>query len=295
MEFSVKIEPDEDGYTGRECPQCEKYFKIKFGTGLRNASDCHCPYCNHIGLHDVFCTKQQIEYAKSVAVHKISGEFLKSLKKMERKPQRDMFISIGITVKGRPTPIAYYLEKELEEKVHCSNCTLEYTIYGTFGYCPDCGVHNSQQIVNTNFDLVLKILDLASKADGDVKTKLIENSLEDAVSAFDGFGREHCSDIYHKIAFQNIGAAKDKLLKEHGLDISARLDANQWNFVSEQFQKRHLLAHKMGVIDEEFIVKTGKDQSLIGRKVSITENDVRLLVSHLKVVVENIFSGVTRR
>ena len=49
MEISVKIEADADGYTGRECPICEKYFKIKFGTGLPGDPDCHCPYCNHTG------------------------------------------------------------------------------------------------------------------------------------------------------------------------------------------------------------------------------------------------------
>ena len=54
MEFSVNIEADEAGYTGRECPKCEKYFKIKFGTGLPEATECHCPYCNHIGPQDEF-------------------------------------------------------------------------------------------------------------------------------------------------------------------------------------------------------------------------------------------------
>ena len=294
MEFSVIIKPDEDGYTGRECPACEKYFKIKFGTGLPDATDCHCPYCNRVGPQNEFWTKQQIEYAKSVALNKISGDFLKQMKKLEKRPDRNAFISIGITVKGQPTPIAYYSEEELEEHVACAVCTLQYTIFGAFGYCPDCGVHNSQQIVNANFDLVLKILDLASIADGEIKAKLVENALEDAVSAFDGFGREHCSNLTHKISFQNISGAKDKLLREEGLDITAGLGADRWNFICEQFQKRHLLAHKMGIIDEEFVQKTWHSPSLIGRKVPITENDVRVLVGDLKVVVGNLFNGVAR-
>ena len=294
MEFSVEIKPDEDGYTGRECPDCEKYFKIKFGTGLPEATECHCPYCNHIGLQDEFWTKQQIEYAQSLAIHKFSGDLLKSMKKMERKPDRNAFLSIGITVKGRPTPIAYYSEKELEEKVTCGNCTLEYTIYGAFGYCPDCGIHNSLQILNANFDLVLKMLDLSSGAEENVRAKLIENALEDTVSAFDGFGREHCSDIYQKISFQNLGSAKDKIQKDHGFDISDGLLLDEWNYVSEQFQKRHLLAHKMGIIDEEFTQKTGSSQAMIGRKVSITEDNARLLVGHLIVIAQNIFKSIAR-
>ncbi len=294
MEYSVKIEPDEDGFTGRECPECEKYFKIMAGTGIPNATECHCPYCNHIGPQDEFWTKQQIEYAKSVVQNKISGEILKSLKKMEMKPKRNQFISIGIEVKGSPTPIIFYSEKELEEKIECDNCTLSYTIYGTFGYCPDCGIHNSKQIVEANFALVLKILELASSAEEEVKSKLVENALEDCVSAFDGFGREHCSDKYNKISFQNIESARKKLLTDHGIDISSGLDSDQWSFVVEQFQKRHLLAHKMGVIDEEYITKISGNLSLIGRKVSISEIDVRKLVKSLRVVARNLFNGLPR-
>jgi len=294
MEFSVKIEPDEDGYTGRECPECEKYFKIKFGTGLPDATDCHCPYCNHISPQDEFWTKQQIEYAQSVALNKISGDLLKSLKKMEMKPKRNQFISIGIEVKGRATPITYYSEKELEEKVTCENCTLEYTIYGAFGYCPDCGIHNSKQIVDANFDLVIKILDIASESEKEIKSKLVENALEDCVSAFDGYAREHCSNKYNKISFQNIDVARNKVLTDHSVDISTGLNQDQWSSVIEQFQKRHLLAHKMGIIDEEYINKTGGSPSLIGRKVSISEGDVRELINNLKVVAGNLFNGLPR-
>ena len=65
-------------------------------------------------------------------------------------------------------------------------------------------------------------------------------------------------------------------------------------FVKEQFQKRHLLAHKMGVIDEEFICKTGQSKSLLGRKVAISEENVRRLIEYLKVMAENLFKNIIR-
>lgn len=294
MEISVKIEPDADGYTGRECPACEKFFKIKFGTGLPGDPDCHCPYCNHTGPQKEFWTKQQIEYAQSVAVHQLSGQFLKELKKLERRPNPRAFVSIGISVKGSPTPIAYYREEELEERVTCSACTMEYTIYGAFGFCPDCGVHNSLQIANANFDLVLKALDLAQSAPADLAAKLIDNALEDAVSCFDGFGREHCAAKPIKISFQSIDAAKEKLLRETGFDLAGVLDSAAWGFVTTQFQKRHLLAHKLGIIDAEYISKTGSAASLLGRKVTITDGDVRTLVEHLRTLAGALVQGVPR-
>lgn len=294
MEFSVTIKPDEDGYTGRECPTCEKYFKIKFGTGLPDASDCHCPYCNHVGPQNEFWTKQQIEYAKSVALNKITGQLISQMKQLERRPNPRAFISIGITVKGNPTPIACYSESELEEHVTCSACTLEYTIYGAFGFCPDCGTHNSLQIASANLDLVLKTLTLAQTALPEVAAKLIENALEDAVSCFDGFGREHCASQPFKISFQSIDNAQQKLLREAGIDISSRLNTDQWKFVCDQFQKRHLLAHKMGVIDSEYISRTGCPSTLLGRKVSVSDEDVRSLVANLRTIADTLYRGITR-
>jgi len=294
MNLSVSIKPDPDGFTGRECPTCERYFKIKTGTGIPALTTCHCPYCNHVGPHDEFWTKEQIKYAQSVALNKISSQLISQLKTLERRPDPRAFISIGIKVKGSPTAIAYYSENELEERVTCDACTLEYTIYGAFGYCPDCGVHNSAQIAGANFDLVLKTLDLAQTAAPDVQIKLVENALEDAVSCFDGFGREHCANQLYTISFQNIDGAKDKLLREHKFDLSAAVTGADWKFVSDQFQKRHLLAHKLGIVDSEFVAKTGSPQGLLGRKVSITEADVRALIAHLRVLARALHAGVKR-
>lgn len=294
MNMTVQLQTDDEGYLGRECPTCEKYFKVRLGTGLSGEPNCYCPYCSHVGEHNTFFTKQQIEYATSAAMNQLSGMVLGSLRKLERKPDRNAFLSIGISVKGQPTPITYYSELELEERVTCSVCTLEYTIYGAFGYCPDCGVHNSQQILLANFDVVTKMLELAQGADALIKLKLIENALEDTVSTFDGFGREHCQDLPYKISFQNPEAARLKLEEGEGLDITAGLSVAEWTFVREQFQKRHLLAHTLGVVDEDFVRKTGSTIPA-GRKVPITEEDVRLLIGLLKTVAANLCAGVSRR
>ena len=153
-----------------------------------------------------------------------------------------------------------------------------------FRFLSDCGIHNSKQIVLANFDLIIKILDLTPYPTDAIKSKMIENSLEDCVSAFDGYAREHCSKIYNKISFQNIDDARGKLLTDRGVDLSEGLEERQWLFIVEQFQKRHLLAHKMGIIDQEYIKKTNSSPSLLGRKVSISESEVRELVKNLKEI-----------
>lgn len=196
-QISITIPPDEDGLIGRECPvpECESYFKIQLGTGLKGENlPCHCPYCGHEAGQDKFFTKAQIEYAQSVVLNKVTGALLKDLKSLEfdHRPRGAFGIGISMKVSGQPTPIRYYREKQLETEVVCDQCTLRYMIYGVFGFCPDCGVHNSLQILKTNLQLVEKMLGVAESQEQAVALSLIENSLEDCVSAFDGFGRETC-------------------------------------------------------------------------------------------------------
>jgi hypothetical protein len=297
--FSVRINPDEDGFTGRECPvkECEGYFKIQFGTGLSGDVPCHCPYCGHTGPHDEFYTKEQIEYAKSVAIHQITGKFIKELKKLERRPDPHAFISIGLEVEGQPLPIRYYREKKLETEVVCYRCTLRYAIYGVFGYCPDCGVHNSLQILGANLDIVRKMLALSGEASKEVGDKLIENALEDAISSIDGFGREICKVYAAKssdpakarsISFQNIQKARDQIRSLFNIDTAAPLTQDEWSSLTRAFQKRHLIAHKMGVIDQQYTDITGESPSLIGRKIEIKSEEVSELVKGLEKIGSHI-------
>jgi len=305
MDDSMKIElqTDDEGLTGRECPapECEKYFKIQFGTGLEGDVPCTCPYCGHRGPHDEFMTQDQIDYVKSVAVRHVSGMLHKELKKLERRPKRNQFISIGVKVRGSRTPLHYYSEKELEQIVVCDSCTLRYAIYGAFGFCPDCGQHNSDQILNANLAVAEKLLDLAQDAESEVAAKLAENTLEDAVSAFDGFGRETCA-VYadkssdaakaQKLSFQNIERAADQVSDLFSVNMRDGVSDDQWDFVLRCFQKRHVLAHKMGVIDDEYVRKTGASPSLVGRKVEITAEEARNLCGQLRIFGRNLADGM---
>ena len=195
-QISVPLRQDKDGYLGRECPvkTCLGYFKITPGTGLKGPAPCHCPYCGHSGEHNTFFTPEQIEYAKSVAIRRITDavhQDLKSALEFERKPQGAFGIGFSIKVTGSaPHPIRYYREKQLETEVVCDKCALRFAIYGVFGWCPDCGAHNSIQIFSKNLELAKKELSLAASVEADLAEHLIGDALENVVSAFDGFGRE---------------------------------------------------------------------------------------------------------
>lgn len=305
-QFSISVPADHDGMTARECPKddCEGFFKIQLGTGLTGKDlPCYCPYCGHCTGHDQFFTKEQIEYAKSVVLHEVTGAILKDFKELEFEHKSTGGFGIGISMKvqGRPHPIRHYREKELETDVTCDHCTLHYMIYGVFGYCPDCGVHNSLQILMKNLELIEKVLGFAEAQEPAVAETLVANALEDCVSSFDGFARETCRIFSSKsseptkaisLSFQNIGRARERLLVLFGFDLTAPLSVEQSITLKRAFQKRHLLAHKMGVIDQEYVDATKDISAIIGRKVPIGAGEILEVVSTLKLIGQYLFESL---
>lgn len=297
--FTIPIPPDEDGYTGRECPECESYFKIVFGTGLEGATECYCPYCGHTADHSNFYTKAQIEYAQSVALNKITGEFIRELKKIERhnRPNRRGFINLTFKVTGSPTPIQYYWEPRLETHVVCSNCTLKYAVYGVYAFCPDCGQRNAHQILDTSLDIALKLLQLAEEGDKDLSESLIGNALSSVIASFDGFGREMCRHNAAKssnlsqaegIRFQNLAGAQTNVQKYFGFDIAGSLTTSEWEMAIRCFQKRHILLHNSGVIDQDYFNKANDPSAILGRKITLTADEVRQLVAVVRKLGEHL-------
>jgi len=296
-QLSIPINADEDGYLGRECPveECLGYFKITPGTGIKGPAPCHCPYCGHSGDSNTFFTQEQIEYAKSIALRQFTDALHQDLKSMEfNHPPRGGF-GIGISLKvtqGARHPIQHYREKELETEVICDACTLRYAIYGVFGWCPDCGIHNSVQILSKNFELARKELSLAETVEKDLADHLIGDALENVVSAFDGFGREICLRKGSEIRFQNLPGARRNVQEKFGFDFADGLTAEQWQYVSRVFQKRHLLAHKMGVIDDEYVQRANDPGAVAGRKVQVSPNEVRSSIETIEILGRRLFGGI---
>lgn len=296
-QFSIPISTADDGYLGRECPvqDCLGYFKITPGTGVKGPAPCYCPYCGHKGESNTFFTQEQIEYAKSVVLRKVTDAVHRDLKSLEfeHKPQGLFGIGLSLKVqKSAPLPIRYYREKELETAITCDSCTLRYAIYGVFGWCPDCGVHNSLQILVKNLELARKELALAATAEADLANHLIGDALENAVSALDGFGRELLQRKSIEMRFQNLTAARRKVQDALGFDFADVLSPDEWDAACRAFQKRHVLAHKMGVIDEDYVQKANDPGAILGRRVALNQAEVEASISIVEALGRRLFSGV---
>lgn len=287
-EMSIPLRADGDGWIGRECPQeeCKRYFKITPGTGVANVATCRCPYCGHEEHISHFHTQAQIDHAVSVIANQAIGALLKDLKAMEfdHRPRRGSFdIGLSMKVTGNPPPVRGYTEEDLETEVVCDACTLRYAIYGVFGFCPDCGAHNNLGILDANLRLATRMLTLADTVDADVARHLIENALEDCVSAFDGWGRGVCAAFstkatdptkLAKVSFQNVKRAREAMTLQFGFDAETALGDSTVAALHRAFQKRHLLAHRMGVVDADYLRQTGDTTAKAGHRVSVSTSEV---------------------
>ena len=115
------------------------------------------------------------------------------------------------------------------------------------------------------------------------------------MSAFDGFGREICARKAVDIQFQNLVAARRRVQEVFALDFADVLSNDHWESACRVFQKRHLLAHRMGVVDEDYVKKANDRSAIPGRKVAISRDEVTATISIIETLGRRLFDGVLHR
>lgn len=292
-QIEVRFPTDEHGLTGRECPSCRGYFKVKIGTGLPT-SECICPYCGEKANHDHFFTQAQIEYAKSVAVREVLGPELRKLERTFKDLERSTrggFIQIKVRTSGFDFPLKYYREKELETHVTCDNCGLEFAIYGVFANCPDCARLNALVIFNKSMEVAKKTLNLINSIDQKEKSLIdatLKGALSGGISSFDAFGKALRIKYPEKLPpkpknlFQNIPALSEGIKKLLGISLSDLIGKNEYEFLLKYFQVRHIYEHNMGVVDDDFVRNIPSLRHLKGRKFLLEKDEIGKFLDLLK-------------
>lgn len=292
LRIPVSIPLDDEGMLGRECLECKRYFKLKPGTGL-SIDHCHCPYCDYEGKSDGFWTPAQIEYAQSIAMNQAINQLIKpsidelkkTFKDLERKT-RNSFIQFKFKESRNnfSVPIKYYTEEELETKITCNNCGLVFSIYGVFARCPDCNQLNAFLIYYKSIEVTRKQLKMFSESEmsDDIQGKSLSFLLSSCISAFDGLGKElrmrkpTAFPERPKNLFQNLFKLNE------ALNNAISQKHSNYPFLLKMFQVRHLFEHNMGVIDEDFVNKITGFASMVGRKYSLSFNEIEFFIDSME-------------
>lgn len=297
---SISIPTDENGFVGRHCPSCEKYFKIKPGTGLP-VQTCQCPYCQHSGESSDFTTPEQREYAlsrgKNIAYQYAMKELERSLKRLN---SRHFKVKTSGASTRSPYPVRYYTEEDLETSVVCDACGLHFAIYGVFASCPDCVKINAYTIFRKSLEVSKKKMELIlqhQEVTKDLLERELKEILSDTVSSFDGLGKALQAKYpalfpgKTKNLFQKLDVLEGVIQSSTGVKLSDK--HSNFSFLLKMFQVRHAYVHNMGVIDDDYIKKIPGDAHLLGRKYLLTKEEIDTFteaMEELVALLETIFT-----
>jgi len=196
-------------------------------------------------------------------------------------------------------------KEEMELKIQCKECNARYAVIGSAFFCPNCG-HNSAEetFSNTVKKIEIKLNNLETikdsllasvgKDDAEITCRsLIESGLNDCVVALQRF----CEVSFVKKApaikvrfnaFQNIDAGSDYWKQATGQGYSDWITQDEMNMLKILFQKRHLLAHTEGIVDQKYIDNSGDSSYRVGQRIVVRPEDVRTCLNIVTEIVKTL-------
>jgi hypothetical protein len=173
--------------------------------------------------------------------------------------------------------------------------------------CPFCHIENPRNVMAN------AVKHIESRLSGDARTSRIEleHMASFLVSAFDGvmrsmlrianenarrFRQSDCAHAFManmnalpaSLSFQNLTAARDRL-QPAGFIMDGR--TQDFARMLSVFNKRHLIAHRLGVVDQDYLDRTNDPAAEIGKKVPLTAEEILEAAAACQRTVNSFFGG----
>ena len=91
------------------------------------------------------------------------------------------------------------------------------------------------------------------------------------------------------LSFQQIGQAEESIRKWFGIEIFFGLKPEDQRFLNREFNRRHLLVHRAGRVDDEYLQKTGDTSVKLHQSIRVQSSDVARLAKLLFQCAQNFF------
>lgn len=317
QQVSVSIDCDEKGYIDKECPatNCEFQFKIKEddSTNICRDETLWCPMCGHSAPAKSWFTKAQVSHAEHQARKfietKVDGAMRTDARAFNSRQPKDSFLSMSMKVCGAPHYSSFMIPAAASEamrlEIACEKCACRFAVIGSAYFCPSCG-HNSVDRLfddslrkiwakKDNIELVRNaIADLGKKDEAELMCRsMIESCLLDGVTAF----QKCCEGLYESTnpavdapmnAFQRLTHGSDLWKARVGVAYSDILTVPEQARLKLLFQKRHILAHNDGIVDQRYSSESGDTSYKVGQRIAVTAADVDDMVAGISKLVTEI-------
>lgn len=138
MEVAIEVDlpVDEAGMLDRQCPNCEKGFKIHGDTYEEGLYlNIRCPYCHWVDEFDEFTSEQQVAYAKAAMM---GGEGAHLVEDVLKNTLGDLFSDLTVDSVDQSIPSPFF-ESETTPR-SCDDCDFRYELLlgESAGMCPVC-------------------------------------------------------------------------------------------------------------------------------------------------------------
>ena len=300
MTISVPIPEDEKGYVDRRCPSksCRSLFKVFGSDWDEKVPDerAFCPLCRYEARSDEWATPEQNKYVKAVAMREFRKRLNGALEAGARsfnQRQRPGFLTFSLSVTPDRTPV--FLPRAvgeiMEQAFTCETCSCRYSSIGAAFFCPACGHNSAISTFGQTLETVrhtIGAIKAIKEAFGDSRDAaenairlIMEQSMGKLVGAFEHFTEALFEKVpgapLNKVkrgSFQRLNEASGLWREALGKGYEEFLEPQEFTDLCLLFQKRHLLMHCDGVVDADYIQKSGDHDYAPGQRIVIREAHV---------------------
>lgn len=318
---TLKAEADADGYIDKECPNAECLFTFKIQgedwTNIVRNEEVFCPACGHSAPAKSWWTTEQVKWARKAALNQVTGRLDEAMERdsseWNKRQPRNAFVRItmNVTKKSELLLLPVGATEPMRLKVTCNQCQCRFSVIGSAYFCPSCGVSSADHVFGQSLDKIeaaLNALPLIRNSLSDRDTSentanlLIENSIMQAVTAFQRFAEAMWSQVPNtsparRNVFQNLSEGAALWHSATGKSYDSYVEPSELAALVRYFQQRHLLAHREGLVDEDYLARSADTTYRAGQRLVIRETSarecvtlVRKLGTALQVEIEALHS-----
>jgi hypothetical protein len=298
----IQMPLDDDGYFDRRCPSaaCQSDFKVMLEDWKSKVSAIRafCPICREEAKATEWNTPEQCEYIRQIAIQHVRGIVGEALAQDTRQfnsQQRPGFIQMSLSYRpGAPTlAVPISAAEELRQKFTCEQCGCRYSSLGAAFFCPSCGHNSAETTSSQTMETVQKSLaalpairEAVEKISGpdaaeNAVRQILENNMVRIVGAFQRaaeglFDRAPGAGSIprRKNVFQSLAEGSALWREATGMGYDNLLTAAEMAELLRFFQQRHLLAHCEGMVDQDYINRSGDRTYSVGQRLVIREEAV---------------------
>ncbi len=210
-----------------------------------------------------------------------------------------------------PAVVPATASDELRQEFACEECHCRYASLGASFFCPACGHNSAQSSFDNTLDTVKKTvgalgqmrLTLEQTTNSDVAKDAVRQLLEDQFARLVGAFERFNEALFAKLpntsqcpkqgaVFQRIDDASQLWQQASGKSYSDFLGASELQRVKLFFQRRHVLSHRQGIVDQAYITKSGDSGYAVGQRLVVRDADVLELVDLLAKLAAGLRSLV---